>query len=69
VNVDVIVVALSEFSKSLAKGMDIYVNVAFGTAHRAHASTAGVASFIPFRVAGNLEVYIYMDVYNNMLCD
>lgn len=57
-NVDVIVVTSSEFSKSLAKGMDIYVNDAFGTAHRAHASTAGVASFIPIRVAGNLKLYI-----------
>ena len=30
-----------EFAKQLAQGCDIYVNDAFGTAHRAHASTAG----------------------------
>jgi phosphoglycerate kinase len=36
-----------EFSKALASLADIYVNDAFGTAHRAHASTAGVASYLP----------------------
>lgn len=36
-----------EFSKKLAALGDIYVNDAFGTAHRAHASTAGVAEFLP----------------------
>lgn len=35
-----------EFSKKLASLGDIYVNDAFGTAHRAHASTAGVTEFI-----------------------
>lgn len=32
----------SEFVESLAKGIDLYVNDAFGTAHRAHASTVGL---------------------------
>ncbi len=36
-----------EFSKELASLADIYVNDAFGTAHRAHSSTAGVAKFLP----------------------
>lgn len=36
-----------EFAKKLADMAEIYVNDAFGTAHRAHASTAGVASYLP----------------------
>ncbi|MDN5316907.1 MAG: hypothetical protein PWR08_1031, partial [Thermoanaerobacterium sp.] len=36
-----------DFSKELASLADIYVNDAFGTAHRAHASTTGVASYLP----------------------
>ena len=36
-----------EFSKELASMAEIYVNDAFGTAHRAHASTAGVADYLP----------------------
>ena len=35
------------FCEELAKLGDVFVNDAFGTAHRAHASTAGVASFLP----------------------
>ncbi|MBF0594476.1 MAG: phosphoglycerate kinase [Candidatus Omnitrophica bacterium] len=35
------------FAKDLASLADIYVNDAFGTAHRAHASTAGIAAYLP----------------------
>ena len=42
-----------EFSKKLASMAEIYVNDAFGTAHRAHASTEGVARYLP-AVAGFL---------------
>jgi phosphoglycerate kinase len=37
----------AEFSKKLAGLAELYVNDAFGTAHRAHASTAGVANYLP----------------------
>src|SRR5947207_513660 len=35
------------FARQLAAGFDLYVNDAFGTAHRAHASTEGVAHLLP----------------------
>jgi phosphoglycerate kinase len=44
----------ARFAQELASIADIYVNDAFGTAHRAHASTAGVAEFIGTRAAGFL---------------
>ncbi len=44
----------SEFAKSLASLADVYVNDAFGAAHRAHASTEGVAKFLTPSVAGYL---------------
>ena len=37
----------AEFAKELASLAEIYVNDAFGTAHRAHATTAGVADYLP----------------------
>lgn len=42
------------FAGKLAELADVYVNDAFGTAHRAHASTAGVAKFLKPSVAGYL---------------
>ena len=42
-----------EFSKQLASLAEIYINDAFGAAHRAHSSTAGVAQYLP-AVAGFL---------------
>jgi phosphoglycerate kinase len=56
------------FAKELASVADIYVNDAFGTAHRAHASTAGVAEYIPVRAAGFLmekELRALGDALNN----
>lgn len=43
-----------EFSKRLAALCDVYVNDAFGTAHRAHASTEGITHFVDTKVAGLL---------------
>ena len=42
------------FSKQLAALCDLYVNDAFGTAHRAHASTVGMIRFVPQAAAGLL---------------
>jgi phosphoglycerate kinase len=42
------------FAKQLAQGIDYYVNDAFGTAHRAHASTVGIIQFVPKAAAGLL---------------
>ena len=43
-----------EFAKALAANADIYVNNAFGTAHRAHASTVGVTKYLQPSAAGFL---------------
>ncbi|MDJ0687528.1 MAG: phosphoglycerate kinase [Xenococcaceae cyanobacterium MO_188.B32] len=43
-----------EFAKKLASNADLYVNDAFGTAHRAHASTEGVTHYLKPSVAGYL---------------
>ena len=56
-----------DFCKALASLADIYVNDAFGTAHRAHASTTGVASYLP-AVCGYLiqkEIKIMGDALAN----
>lgn len=42
------------FARALAALTDVYVNDAFGTAHRAHASTYGIAKHVKFAVAGFL---------------
>lgn len=44
----------SEFAKQLAANADLYVNDAFGTAHRAHASTEGVTHYLRPSVGGYL---------------
>jgi phosphoglycerate kinase len=43
-----------EFAKALARLCDVYVNDAFGTAHRAHASTEGITHFVEKAAAGFL---------------
>ncbi len=45
-----------DFSHELARGKDLYVNDAFGSAHRAHASTVGVTRFLAERAAGFLMI-------------
>jgi len=45
-----------DFAHELARGKQVYVNDAFGTAHRAHASTVAVTRFLPERAAGFLMI-------------
>jgi phosphoglycerate kinase len=57
-----------DFSAKLAELADIYVNDAFGTSHRAHASTAGICQYIPQRAAGYLlekELHYLHDYLEN----
>ena len=54
-----------EFSKDLASLADLYVNDAFGTAHRAHASNAGVCKYLPSAVGFLVEKEI--EVMGNAL--
>ena len=44
----------SEFAEKMAENADVFVNDAFGTAHRAHASTEGITKFVETSVAGYL---------------
>lgn len=56
-----------EFAKELASMAEVFVNDAFGAAHRAHASTAGIAAYIP-AVSGFLiekELKVLGDAINN----
>ncbi len=58
----------ADFAKALAAGCEIFINDAFGTAHRAHASTEGVTKFIGQSVAGYLiqkELKYLGDAVNN----
>ena len=57
-----------EFAKQLASNADLYVNDAFGTAHRAHASTEGVTKYLSPSVAGYLiekELNYLQDAVDN----
>lgn len=57
-----------EFSKELASLADIYVNDAFGSAHRAHSSTEGVTKYLDTAVAGfliNKELKFLGEAVNN----
>ncbi|MBE0712815.1 MAG: phosphoglycerate kinase [Candidatus Aminicenantes bacterium] len=42
------------FARKLAEDIDIFVNDAFGSSHRAHASVVGIAGFVPAKAAGYL---------------
>ena len=56
-----------EFAKKLASMAEVYVNDAFGAAHRAHASTAGIAAYLP-AVSGFLiekELTVLGNAINN----
>ncbi len=57
-----------DFSKQLASSIDIYINDAFGTAHRAHASTAGITKFVKTCAAG-LLVEKELEVLGKILAD
>ncbi len=57
----------ADFAKELASFADVYVNDAFGSAHRAHASTAGVADYLP-AVCGYL-IQTEIDVMGKALSD
>ena len=63
-----------EFAKKLASVADLFVNDAFGTAHRAHASTEGVTKFLKPSVAGfllqkvnNVVFFAFFDLFLSLL--
>ena len=59
---------IDEFSKELASLADIFVNDAFGTAHRAHCSNVGVTQYVPVAVCGYLiqkEIQFLGNAVNN----
>ena len=58
-----------EFAKQLAKLGDVYVNDAFGTAHRAHASTEGVTKYIDQCAAGYLMMNEIKFLHDALLVD
>ena len=58
----------AEFARQLASYADVYINDAFGTAHRAHASTEGVTHYLNPCAAGLLmarEIYYLSTTFNN----
>lgn len=57
-----------EFAKKLASLADLYVNDAFGTAHRAHASTEGVTKFLRPSVAGFLMQKVQLLFFRCTYC-
>ncbi|MBQ7751422.1 MAG: phosphoglycerate kinase [Clostridia bacterium] len=59
---------VDEFSKELASLADVFVNDAFGTAHRAHCSNVGVTQYLPVAVCGYLiqkEIQFLGNAVNN----
>lgn len=57
-----------DFCRLLAKGIDLYVNDAFGTAHRAHASTCGVAELLdPDKRAGGFLMQKEIEALTSIL--
>lgn len=57
------------FAKSLASLGDLYVNDAFGTAHRAHSSTATITKYFPGKAAAGLLLQKEIDFIGNTLDD
>ena len=56
-----------DFAAKLAEFGDVYVNDAFGTAHRAHASTEGVTHYISKCAAGYLMIHLLAQTFHQHL--